>query len=122
MFFLTGYAKRRACGFQAVAEDVAIGDGASLLIGTVESGDTTSEGSRSLVLHRAADHAVLDGTFVIHADATHIAVACLSNLNTLHIRVDIEMANGAFGGNGMEETGIAAVGDTVAVTVEIAYE
>ena len=122
MFFLTGYAKRRASGFQTVAENVAIGDGASLLIGAVESGNTTDEGSWSLVLHRAADHAVFDDTIVFHANATHIVVTGFSNDNSLHIRVDIEMANGAFGGDGLEEAGITSVGDAMAVTVEIAYE
>ena len=32
------------------------------------------------------------------------------------------MANGGFGLDGVEEAGIASVGDTVAVTVEIAFQ
>ena len=99
---------------------MAVGDGTSLFIGAVESGNTANVGSHLLILHGAADLAVFDDTAVLPANATHIVIALLTRRATFHIRVDIEMTNGAFAGYFFEEAGIASVCDTVAVTVEIA--
>ena len=119
-FSLLGNAIDRR-GIQAVAEDVAVGDGAFLTDVAVESGNSAGEGSLSAILHGTADLAVLNDTIVNTANATHIAVTSFfTQICSFHACTDIEMANGGGGIDGVEEAGIAAIGDAVAHTVEVA--